>query len=210
MIDRVVLCLLAYLAGSFPTGVVLGSLKGVDVRKIGSGNIGATNVTRALGSRFGLYTLAGDLLKGFIPVLIAIWLWPSWMFVSLVGLLCVLGHCFSIFLDFEGGKGVATSAGVFLALAPFATLVAAAVWGLVVFSTRVSSFGAFAALPTLLLCMFLPSFNFAGIAIASPIHFLPLAVAIAIVVLFRHKSNLRRMMEGAESRFQKSDENAAK
>ena len=201
MIDRIALCILAYLAGSFPTGVVLGSLKGVDVRRIGSGNIGATNVTRALGSRFGLYTLAGDLLKGFLPVLLAIWLSDSWIYVSLVGLLCVLGHCFSIFLDFEGGKGVATSAGVFLALAPFATLVAAAVWGLVVFSTRVSSFGAFAALPALLICMLVPAFDLLGVHVESPRHFLPLGLAIAGVVLFRHKSNLKRMMEGAESRF---------
>src|SRR5271170_8428903 len=114
--DRLALVALAWLAGSFPTGVVLGSFKGVDVRKIGSGNIGATNVTRALGSRFGAYTLAGDALKGFIPVLIATWMAPdSWLFPSLVGLVCVAGHCWSIFLDFEGGKGVATSAGVFLA-----------------------------------------------------------------------------------------------
>jgi acyl phosphate:glycerol-3-phosphate acyltransferase len=202
MFDRIALIVLAWLAGSFPTGVVLGSFKGVDVRSIGSGNIGATNVTRAMGSRFGAYTLAGDALKGFLPVMLALWMAPdSTYYVSLIGVVCVLGHCWSIFLDFDGGKGVATSAGVFLALAPFATVMGALVWALVVLTTRVSSFGALAALPTLLLCMLIPTFDLLGMHVENPIRFLPLAVAIGLVILVRHSSNIRRMAAGMENRF---------
>lgn len=196
--DRVALLVLAYLAGSFPTGVVLGHLKGVDVRKVGSGNIGATNVARALGSRLGIYTLVIDALKGFLPALAALWIMPSWPWVSAVAFAAIAGHCFSIFLDFNGGKGVATSAGVFLALAPFATLGAALVWLAVVLVTRVSSFGAFAALPTLLGLLLLPAFDFFGMSIPSARSYLPLAVATALVVLYRHRANLRRAVHGSE------------
>lgn len=200
-LDRVALIVLAYIAGSIPTGVILGHLRGVDVRRIGSGNIGATNVTRALGSRFGAYTLVGDLLKGAIPTFIAVWMMPSWPWISVVALLCVMGHCFSIFLDFNGGKGVATSAGVMLVLAPFATIMAALVWLGIVLATRVSSFGAFGALPTVLVLMLLPEFEFLGMTIPSARMYLPLALGIAAVVVFRHKANIKRMVEGAENRF---------
>lgn len=199
--DRTALLILAYLAGSFPTGVVLGHLKGIDVRKVGSGNIGATNVARAMGSRMGAYTLGIDALKGFLPTLAALWIMPGWPWVSAVAFLAVVGHCFSIFLDFNGGKGVATSAGVFLALAPFATLGAAIVWLAVVLLTRVSSFGAFAALPALLVLLLLPAFDLMGFKIASGRPYLLLALAIALVVLYRHRANLKRALEGAESRF---------
>lgn len=200
-LDRTALLVLAYLAGSFPTGVVFGHLKGIDVRSVGSGNIGATNVARAMGGRMGTYTLVVDALKGFLPTLAALWIMPSWPWVSLVGFLAVCGHCFSVFLDFRGGKGVATSAGVFLALAPFATLLAAAVWLAVVLVTRVSSFGAFAALPTLLLALLLPDFELAGLPMRSGRPYLLLAIAIAGVVLYRHKANLKRALAGAEERF---------
>ena len=204
MIDRVLLAGLAYLAGSFPTGVVLGNLKGVDVRRIGSGNIGATNVTRALGSTFGTYTLVGDAAKGALPVIAALVIAPgAWLYVSLIGFLAVFGHCFSIFLDFGGGKGVATSAGVFLVLAPFPTLVAAGVWGAVVAVTRVSSFGALAAVPTLMIAMLIPTFDFAGLHIESPLRYLPLAFAIAAVIVVRHRANIRRAIDGVENRFEK-------
>lgn len=197
-LDRIALLVLAYLAGSFPTGVVLGHLKGIDVRQVGSGNIGATNVARAMGSRMGAYTLVADAVKGFLPTLLALWIMPSWPWVSAVAFAAVAGHCFSIFLDFNGGKGVATSAGVFLALAPFATICAALVWLGVVLATRVSSFGAFAALPTLLVLLLLPAFDFFGFSIPSGRPYLLLAVAIALVVLYRHRANLRRALAGAE------------
>ena len=203
-LDRVSLLVLAYIAGSFPTGVVLGHLKGIDVRRIGSGNIGATNVTRALGSRMGVYTLLVDVAKGFVPTLLALWIMPSWPWVSAVAFLAVAGHCFSIFLDFRGGKGVATSAGVFLALAPFATVCAALVWAGVVTVTRVSSFGAFAALPTLLALLLLPSFELLGLSVPASRAYIPLAIAIAAMVLYRHRSNLKRAMGGAEHRFSRS------
>ncbi len=185
------LLVLSYLAGSFPTGVLLGRWKGIDVRTVGSGNIGATNVARALGRRLGLVTLAVDLLKGLVPVLVARASGGPWWLVSAAGLLCVAGHCFSIFLGFQGGKGVATSAGVFLALAPIATLGAAAVWGIVVLATRVSSIGALSAMPTLLVLLVLRPESRG---------WLPLAAGIAALVLIRHKANVRRLIGGAEPR----------
>jgi glycerol-3-phosphate acyltransferase PlsY len=200
LFDFGVLLILSYLAGSIPTGVILGHFKGVDPRSVGSGNIGATNVTRALGSRAGLWTLAGDLVKGLVPVLLASRLGFSWVEVSAIGLAAVIGHCFSIFLDFQGGKGVATSAGVFLALAPVPTAIAALVWAGVVAVTRVSSIGAFVALPVLLLLLLLPPITLSGYPVASGRTWLPLALLVAAVIVFRHRTNFRRMMEGRENR----------
>lgn len=193
--------LVGFIVGSIPFGVIIAKRRGIDITKQGSGNIGATNVARAMGSRMGAYTLGIDALKGFLPTLAALWIMPSWPWVSVVAFAAVVGHCFSIFLDFNGGKGVATSAGVFLALAPFATLGAAIVWLAVVLFTRVSSFGAFAALPALLLLLLLPAFELMGFKISSGRPYLLLAVAIALVVLYRHRANLKRALEGAESRF---------
>lgn len=206
--DHVGLLVLAYIVGSIPTGVILGQLRGVDVRAIGSGNIGATNVTRALGSRFGIYTLIGDAFKGLIPVLLArFWMDLSWPWVSAVALLCVLGHCFSIFLDFNGGKGVATSAGVFLGISPAAVLGSSLVWGVVFLVTRVSSFGSFASIPALLLLLvFLPEYSVLGFRFENPRMYIPVAIGIAAVILIRHKANLRRMLQGAEHRFQRRAE----
>src|SRR5688572_28421780 len=102
-LDRLALLILAYLAGSFPTGVVIGHWLGIDVRSAGSGNIGATNVARVTGRReLGYYTFALDALKGFLPTLLALWIMPSWLWVSAVAFLAVVGHCFSVFLDFKG------------------------------------------------------------------------------------------------------------
>jgi len=114
----------AYLLGSIPFGLLLARMRGVDVRSVGSGNIGATNVTRALGKGFGLLTFCADLSKGFVPVLVCRAVLPAGLetqtILALTGFGAVLGHCFPVFLGFRGGKGIATASGVFLGICPLA------------------------------------------------------------------------------------------
>src|SRR4051812_37053636 len=114
------LIIFAYLLGSVPTGYILGYLSGVDVRKAGSGNVGATNVARVAGKKLGLLTLIGDAAKGVLPVLLARRLDLDATVLGLVALAAFLGHLYPIFLKFRGGKGVATALGALLALAPAA------------------------------------------------------------------------------------------
>ncbi|HSF57341.1 MAG TPA: glycerol-3-phosphate acyltransferase, partial [Candidatus Binatia bacterium] len=130
------LVLIAYLLGSVPTGYILGSLAGVDVRKAGSGNVGATNVARVVSKRHGIFTLIADIAKGFVPVIIALHLDFSTRATACVGLAAFLGHLYSVFLRFKGGKGVATALGVLLALAPWATLVLILIFAAVLLATR--------------------------------------------------------------------------
>src|SRR5215510_2081454 len=111
----------AYLLGSVPTGYILGSLAGVDVRKAGSGNVGATNVARVVGKRHGIFTLVADIAKGFVPVVIALNLGLTSTATAFVGIAAFLGHLYPVFLRFQGGKGVATALGVFLGLFPWTT-----------------------------------------------------------------------------------------
>ena len=120
---QVLLILFAYLVGSIPIGVLLARLKGKDPRKTGSGNIGATNVMRSAGKVLGIITLIGDILKGFIPTFIAMRLGVPAFIIALVGLAAFSGHLFPVFLKFKGGKGVATGAGVFLAISPLVILI---------------------------------------------------------------------------------------
>ena len=129
----------SYLLGSVPTGLWLGlKLRNIDIREHGSRNIGATNTLRVLGKKLGAITLAMDVLKGWLPVAAALWL-NVWDYLPILcGLAAILGHTFSVFLRFRGGKGVATSTGVFLGLAPMPTLIAALVFGVVVAATRIS------------------------------------------------------------------------
>ncbi len=180
--------LLSYLLGAFPTGVVIGTLfADVDITTRGSGNIGATNMNRVLGRGFGLVTLFGDLLKGLVPVLVATQLSTSPTYAGLVGLAAFAGHCWSPFLDLRGGKGVATSAGVMLALAPGPALLAAVTWLLVVGATRKSSLGALVAVVVLpLLCLVLsPGATW-------------VAVVLGVGIVARHRDNLARLRAGTE------------
>ena len=129
--DHLLLMLLlagAYLLGSIPTGLLLGKLYGIDVRKEGSGNIGATNLYRTVGRKVGVMTLAGDCLKGLLPVLAMKYSTLPVEYAAWVGLAAFCGHVFSVFLKFRGGKGVATALGVFLALSPLAVAIALGVF----------------------------------------------------------------------------------
>ncbi len=184
--------LFAYLLGSVPTGLVLARVFGLgDPRRTGSGNIGATNVGRTFGKKWGALTLAGDALKGFVPTLWAVVVFPSpWAVVS-VGFAAYLGHVFPVYLGFRGGKGVATGLGVFLALAPGSVLVAAVVFGVVVWAFRYVSLGslaAAAALP-LILAFF-----------RHPLPEVLLALAVGAVTFWAHRGNIQRLVAGTERR----------
>ena len=192
MLLAVVLCLGAYVLGSIPTGLLVGRARGVDIRAIGSGNIGATNVARGLGRRWAALVLVADALKGFVPVFVARQLGgvpPT--AVALVGLCAVVGHMFTIFLRGHGGKGVATSLGVAFGLSPPLALLALGVYALAVALTRRSSVGS-------LLGMW--SFPVLATALGGVAReFVALSIVTAALVTFRHRQNLRRLWRGEEN-----------
>jgi acyl phosphate:glycerol-3-phosphate acyltransferase len=187
-----VLLALTYVGASIPFGVVVTTLYGgdTDIRGAGSGNIGATNVARVYDWRLATPVLALDLCKGFVPVLMAQLLWPDlglW-WAALVALVAFAGHCFSFFLEFRGGKGVATGAGAMLAVTPFPTLAAAAVWVSILALTGRSSVAALTA-----------TLSLAGFAWWLQPDVLPVVVALGAGVVFTHVANVRRLVRGEES-----------
>ena len=197
--------LVGYLFGSLPTGHLVGRFLGVDISKHGSGNIGATNVLRVLGRRWGYLVFFIDTLKGFLAVRAAFYLVQSAKIgverIELVGILaaitCILGHTFPIWLDFKGGKGVATSAGALLGLMPAAIVAIFFVWLIIFQLTRyvsLASIGAAVALPAVVGILILRKF-------VTDTALLYFSVLIAGVVIWRHRSNLRRLINGTERRF---------
>jgi acyl phosphate:glycerol-3-phosphate acyltransferase len=186
------LIVLGYLFGSFPTGVLVGRIWRFDPRAIGSGNVGMTNVARGGGALPAALTFAGDALKGLIPILIAKALGINNPGVlAAVALAAVVGAIASIFLKFRGGKGVATSAGIWLGLAPLALVIALAVFIAILALSRIvslSSIGAAVSLPA------------AVAAVGSPRHYILLAIVISALVLARHYENIGRLMRNEEPR----------
>lgn len=189
----------AYLLGSIPFGVILTSAFGKgDVRNVGSGNIGATNVARAAGLLAGILTLALDVAKGAGAVLLAEKLShdsATWMMVAAFAAL--LGHCFPLWLRFKGGKGVATAAGIFLVLSPLACLAAVILFTLMVIFWRYVSLGsvsAAAAMPLLIYFLWAPRH-------APPLVVTIGTLAISLLIIYKHRGNLRRLFEGTEPRF---------
>ena len=182
----------AYLAGSFPTGLLLGRLYGIDVRREGSGNIGATNLYRTVGRKIGVITLIGDCLKGLVPVLLVQASPPLAQYAPLVGLAAFCGHVFSVFLRFRGGKGVATALGVFLALAPAAVGIALGVFILLMAVWRYVSLGSIAAAAAMPAAV---AFFGGGRELIA------VTLVIAVIVVARHHENIRRLLAGAENRF---------
>ena len=187
--------LFAYLLGSVPVGVILASIKGADPRKVGSGNIGATNVMRAAGKTTGILTLVGDILKGFLPILIAVALEEPILVIAAVGLAAFLGHLFPLFLKFKGGKGVATALGVYLRLDPFAVLIAAVVFVLVLIKWRYVSLGSLAGVAVIPLALYL---------LNAQSYYVYLALIIGTLIFIKHTDNIRRLVAGTESKVGKS------
>lgn len=182
----------AYLIGSIPTGLILGKAYGIDVRKEGSGNIGATNLYRTVGRKIGVITLVGDCLKGLLPVLVVKYNTLPPDYAAWIGLAAFCGHVFSVFLKFKGGKGVATALGVFLALAPLALGVAVGIFAALMFFWRYVSLGSIAAAAVM---------PFAVALMGGSRTLTLVTLAIAVIVILRHHENIRRLMAGSESRF---------
>ena len=197
-----VLCILAaYLIGSIPFGLLIGKLNGKDIRKEGSCNLGATNVTRVVGKWWGKLCFLCDFLKGFLPVFIVMRLYPGdGLSAALTALAVVLGHVFPVYLGFKGGKGVSTAAGAALALCPFAVLIAAAVWVLMFLTSRYVSLASLSAAAALPLAAWLLHF-FVGVVLLLPVGLL--LILFAVLTFWRHRSNIGRLMNGTESRFER-------
>jgi glycerol-3-phosphate acyltransferase PlsY len=188
------IALFGYLLGSIPTGLILAKLfSKVDPRKIGSKNIGATNIFRSAGRTLGILTLAGDLLKGAVPVVIAIQWGESDVWIAIAGLTPLLGHIFPIFLGFKGGKGVATALGVYLVISPIAVLIEFLIFAGIVWKWRFISLGSLICATTIpILIAFFRS--------DSQSYFI-ISVIIAALILYRHQSNISRLLQGTESKW---------
>jgi glycerol-3-phosphate acyltransferase PlsY len=185
--------IVAYLIGSIPTGMILSKVfANKDIRKEGSGNIGATNVSRTLGKKLGFMTLGGDLAKGFLPVFLVSYFLSSTMLACVAGLAAFLGHLFPLYLKFRGGKGVATALGIFLYLAPLVILIEIVIFGLVVALWRYVSLGSLTAAATMPLLLFL--FSFPGSIVL-------LSFTLAFLIFFSHRGNIQRLFKGTENKF---------
>jgi acyl phosphate:glycerol-3-phosphate acyltransferase len=196
-----ILLMLAYLMGAIPTSYLMGRWRGLDLREHGSGNLGATNAFRVLGWRAAVPVVLVDVAKGLVPTaLFPVWAGADALWWSLAyGTAAIVGHVFSVFAGFRGGKGVATGAGVFLALAPWAVLIGFLVWGVSVVLTRIVSVG------SLLAALVLPAAVFAT---GEPWTVFWLSVVLSLFVIFAHRENIRRLVRGEENRFGRSRERA--
>jgi glycerol-3-phosphate acyltransferase PlsY len=190
-----------YLVGSIPTGYLLGKSRGLDIRQHGSGNIGATNVWRVMGRNWGLVAFTADFLKGFLPLYLLRALsfpdegaWTVALLLVLCGLAAIIGHNYTPWLGFKGGKGIATSAGVLAALMPPVLGIALSLWIVATLVTRMVSVGSILAAVSLapLACYFYPG---------NWIYF-GLACLAGLLAIIRHKSNIQRLLAGTESRFE--------
>ena len=187
------LIILSYFFGAIPSGVWIGKIfKNIDVRDYGSKNSGATKSYRVLGAKLGIAVLIIDVLKGFIPLYIASKFNLKYNDLVILGLVAILAHTFSCFISFKGGKGVATSLGVFLFLAPVITLILLVIFILVVYFTKYISLGSITA------AFLLPIFTFFT---HRDTYLFTLSVVIAIFVIYRHKTNISRLLSGTENKF---------
>jgi glycerol-3-phosphate acyltransferase PlsY len=184
--------LVAYLIGSIPFALIVARRwSAIDLRRVGSGNIGATNVVRAAGVPAGLFVALLDMTKGAASVVLAERLSGSGAAVAGAGLAAVVGHIYPVWLRFRGGKGVATSCGVFLALSPIAAALALTIFAVTVWITR------YVSLASVLASAALPPITY---AVGSSPPIVAASVAAALLVIFRHRSNLARLLAGSERR----------
>lgn len=197
MIMKIILAILSYFVGSIPIGyIVAKKIKGIDIREHGSGNIGATNVLRSIGAGPAIFVFILDILKGLIPVVAAKELIhpTSHLFIMLCGVIAVLGHTLSIFLNFKGGKGVATSLGVIIGLNPLVALLGFGLWTVVLLLSKYVSLASIVAAISVPILMYV---------FRSPIVYTILTSIIAAYVLIKHHSNIKRLIQGNEAKFGK-------
>ncbi|MBR2344752.1 MAG: glycerol-3-phosphate 1-O-acyltransferase PlsY [Lentisphaeria bacterium] len=202
-INSLVAIIFAYICGSIPWGYIIGKVNGIDIRTVGSKNIGATNVTRCVGKKAGKLCFALDFLKGLLPVLLAQYLAKRGLTggeitTLIVVFATIIGHIFPVFLNFKGGKGVSTAAGAIMALAPYALITALAVWVVVFLVSRyvsLASITAAAVLPVVQWIFVLTQGKNWLVA--------TILTIIAALAIFRHRSNIQRLLDGTENRFGK-------
>jgi len=195
MVKLILIIVICYLLGAIPVGYLVARLQGIDIRLRGSGNIGTTNVWRNLGSKAGLIVLAGDLLKGVIAVAVGYYFLQGNARL-LAPLAALVGHSWPVFLGFQGGKIIATSLGVYMALDPLLMTLGVILWLVVVGVSRYVSLGsivAMASLPVLALALGRPR----GFSLWADVLF---ALAVAAIAIYKHLPNIRRLLEGKESR----------
>ena len=207
MLSFAAVALLGYLLGSIPAGYLAGRIAGIDIRKVGSGNIGATNVTRRLGRRYGYFVFVVDFAKGTLAVCASVLLgryvgteMTTTQIYGIVGATCcVLGHVFPVWLGFKGGKGVATFAGALFGLTPLAAAIGVAVW---VITFEVTRYVSIASITTaVLLPLTVLALTHARHTNGMALFYFTLCLA--AVVIFRHRSNLSRLLRGTEPRFKR-------
>jgi glycerol-3-phosphate acyltransferase PlsY len=206
MMIAITLLVAAYLLGAIPFGLLIGRIVGADVRRAGSGNIGATNVGRVLGKKLGALTLVCDVAKGLLPVWLAASLLPAsllpdstanreWL-VMACGLATVVGHMFPLYLRFKGGKGVATALGVFLFISPWSVLIS-----LLVFSGALTAFR-YVSVASLTASLLIPLWLW---LLGESAIILLTALAIVVLIWFQHRSNIGRLLRGTEKGWKKSE-----
>ena len=195
VLNILIVSVIGYLLGAINFAVIIARSQGVDILKVGSGNPGATNVTRALGSKFGKLVFALDASKGFVAAF-----WPLLLMgdpglkLAILGLIAsIVGHSFSIFLNFRGGKGVATAMGGLLAIMPLVLSIGLLVWGTFFFASRMVALASilFALSLSISACLI---YGFGAPRFA-------LALVLSLIIIVRHRSNIKNMLKGTESRF---------
>lgn len=213
----IIVAVAAYLLGSIPTGFLVAKARGIDIRKAGSGNIGATNSFRVLGKPSGIFVLLVDAAKGYVACWMGLFIYANFspetvihsfadlsaMFdqwescVIIAGIFAVLGHNYTCWLKFKGGKGIATTAGVYLALAPVALGIALAVFILTILVTRYASVGSIVAAIALPIAVWFTN---------EDLFLRIVTIAFGAMAIYKHKSNIRRLMQGTENRLGKKTE----
>lgn len=213
MLNLVIIAILSYLIGSIPTSILISrGVKGIDIRKHGSGNAGGTNVFRVLGWKYGILTIILDALKGAVAVILVARLYfgdfpfpnatpfDDFTLVQIIaGISAVIGHVWTIFADFKGGKGIATSLGFLIAIITVDMLFAVAVFFIVVTISRYVSLGSIAAAISVPLIMIVRE-NIFNVNITGYHTILPFAILLALLVLYTHRANIDRLLKGNESK----------
>ena len=184
----------SYLLGSIPFGYLVGKyLKNVDIREQGSGNIGTANAFRVMGAKYAILVLIGDCLKGFLAVFLSrkLLIINNVSFYLIIGLFAIIGHNWSVFLKFRGGKGIATTYGVVFSFYPIISLISALIWGLIVITLKIAALGSLISVFSMLILSFI--FN-------TTLDFKYFLIIINLLALFRHRSNIIRLIQHKENK----------